>query len=693
MPATPSTNEAAEAQRAALEKLRLERRAALEAEAARKNEQALARKAEKERRAAETRSASREARDLRQLEKDAVVAAAAHTRSQKEQKPAGPASPSAGKPSKTKGTATSATPAASSVSAAKKPSKVVSTAGDKQPQSPDGKTGAQKAGKGTSTAAPAAIAVPAPSESTTPQPHQQQSRTRSASVTRSFDAVGAVGSPISAVDAQVGMGLVLGVGVHHSASPSPATSKPSSASGLNPRPRPIISLPSVSVTHVPDTPLSPAARKLLAGLGQASAVARDGADRPMSPAAQRAAIGASTALERMAPRVTRLSHHQSGSEASGSPDPLSGLAQSSPAPSSRRVPRTPGASALPGALSVAITDPQGSPVPNPLGSPGNLFAAAAAPSPLSFQPVANDDADLSALAARAVSLVESEDFSAALPLVLEELDLREKRYGSALDARLLPALDLAASVHEVLERPAEALPFLFQTLQVERSRAGGTPASVARSVPVSDALLRLGEALVALRAGEDAFNCFARCYLIRRDALGASHPATVQARQCVAFLTEPDFAVDELELDEIPLLQGEIEPPEPIEHRRPPISENETAAAAPPLPSAVTLQPRPASALNPSAAAATAVDSHAATADAAASAPPVPAAIPAPAPTAEPTAAAAPPVKVRIQRVANVEEELLLDVHTVQAIESRRSLTAALPAGLTLSATAATAKP
>jgi hypothetical protein len=303
-------------------------------------------------------------------------------------------------------------------------------------------------------------------------------------------------------------------------------------------------------------------------------------------------------------------------------------------------------------------------IPSPVPSPAHGDSGAAASSS-PYAPLSNDDADLAALNAQVLALLEVENFATALPLALEELDRREERYGSTIDPRLLPALDIVASVHEVLEQPKQALPFLFQALQIERQRAsGGSDGDgatrvdlIARSVPVSDALLRLGEALVALREGEDAFNTFARCYLIRRAALGPSHPATIQARQCVAFLTEPDFAIDELELAEIPLLQGETDPPEPVALAMPAPQPQRANVAAPTTASAVgagaALPPKPASAGGAATAAAAAATS-----------------------TGSSSLAAARPgsstPKAIVARVSSVEEELILDAPTVQAIESRR---------------------
>jgi hypothetical protein len=228
---------------------------------------------------------------------------------------------------------------------------------------------------------------------------------------------------------------------------------------------------------------------------------------------------------------------------------------------SARLPRTPGASALATALSVTTTVPLDMAVLS-LADPttvhtGIVCTPLSVPTPAPYQPIENDEPDLAALHSRVVQLLDAEDYKAALPLAEQELQQRESRYGgNTLDPRLLLCLDHIASMYEILEQPAAALPFLFQVLQIERIQAGSA-LKIASSVPVSDALLRLGEALVALREGEDAFNTFARCYLIRRNALGVNHPATVQAKQCVQFLTEAHFAVDELELTEIPLLDGE----------------------------------------------------------------------------------------------------------------------------------------
>jgi hypothetical protein len=661
-----ASNEAVEAQRAALEKQRAERRAAAAAEAEKKAEQALARKAEKERRAAEARNASKDAREARQLEKDAIAAAAAHARAQKETKQAAAAAAAPSSPSTTKST--------------KKPAASVGVK--------SARADAADPAAGSGSPRPDSASVTDSSAATRP-------RRPSASVTRTFDATSPLGSPNAVV-------------TNNTAANAPSTdskavtaAQHSSGSGGAPRPAAVLTTPTpaaVSVTYAPETPLSPPTRRNRpqglrqtpppTGAGAADMNLRGSPDggsvQPLSPARRAGVGGAQTGLERA--RVTRLLHTNSASDSS--PGQTVAILQQNASPgggllaSGRRIPRTPGSSALAGALSTSIAlgatagattgDARGSPmayplmssIPSPVPSPAHGDSGAAASSS-PYAPLSNDDADLAALNAQVLALLEVENFATALPLALEELDRREERYGSTIDPRLLPALDIVASVHEVLEQPKQALPFLFQALQIERQRAsGGSDGDgatrvdlIARSVPVSDALLRLGEALVALREGEDAFNTFARCYLIRRAALGPSHPATIQARQCVAFLTEPDFAIDELELAEIPLLQGETDPPEPVALAMPAPQPQRANVAAPTTASAVgagaALPPKPASAGGAATAAAAAATS-----------------------TGSSSLAAARPgsstPKAIVARVSSVEEELILDAPTVQAIESRR---------------------
>jgi len=185
------------------------------------------------------------------------------------------------------------------------------------------------------------------------------------------------------------------------------------------------------------------------------------------------------------------------------------------------------------------------------------------------------------LAARARTLFDAKDYSGALEAATEELALRRESYGAAKDGpRLLSALDALASVHEALAQPREALPFLMRCLRIERglarageqgaTAAGPAPApapapasssSSAGSAEVAAVLFRAGSALMAVDDGPEAFKAMSQCYLLRRahPSLGPLHPLTLRAKQAVLLLTRPDFEVDRMRLEEIPLLRGEEE--------------------------------------------------------------------------------------------------------------------------------------
>ena len=216
--------------------------------------------------------------------------------------------------------------------------------------------------------------------------------------------------------------------------------------------------------------------------------------------------------------------------------------------------------------------------PAPVSAPAPIPPVAPAPASVGPAVPADGFPAGAVLRAQIQALMESERFAEALPLAEQEIEEREAFHAQTSsgargpsDPALLPSLDNCATLHEILGSPAAALPYLFQALQCEKAKAG-----TMMHLAVAAALQRLGESLMALQEGEDAFNVFARAYLIRKTLLGPNHALTIKAREGVMHLTEPNFQIDELSLQEIPPLAGEEGEEQAEQHE-----EADAAAAAP----------------------------------------------------------------------------------------------------------------